>query len=185
MLAAVRPAGTVPMACLPKLKGRLGAPLTDSSMNAGTHRTEFIIQRSFEGLDLKRLKTLLELGFGKRLVEGYFDHPVKEVVLESEYRAVAVIKKLFGLDYLDKLVVAPEAQGNGLARDLWQYIQEESGYLIWRASPANPANSWYQRNSDGTINTGKWFVYWYGMEPRLADCLVPIVAAVPETLIKH
>lgn len=177
-----------PAAGLPHLlaKSCFGAPLTESDLAPKCQQKEFILQEGLQGLKRGRIKTLLEASFGKKLVDGYFSMPVKGVILEKEYRGVVIVKTLEGYDYMDKLAVVPELQGNGLAKELLVRLRKECKSLIWRASETNlQANSLYLRSSEGTKRVGKWLVYWYGITPRKASSLAPIVAAVPETLIKQ
>lgn len=137
----------------------------------------------YAGVDTGRVKALLERSFGKILIAGYFELPAHKVLICGDYSGVAIIKKLAGIDYLDKLAVEPSAQGAGVGGRLWESIRGECGSLIWRASAENPANGWYLRSSDGAARAGKWIVYWYGMDAGTASGLVPLAASLPSTMI--
>ena len=154
-------------------KGGFGLPLEEPYIIAAR-----------AGLDVGRAKDLLERSFGKPLAEGYFDMPFEMAILERDYNGIAIIKRLDHEPYLDKFAVVPEAQGMGLARDLWKRIKNLCDSLVWRASPANPFNDWYSRNSDGSAEIGVWTVFWYGIEDRRAHELAEKAAGLPLTIIK-
>ncbi len=69
-----------------------------------------------------------------------------------------------------------------MGRVMWENIKKDFPSLIWRAAPGNPANGWYERNSDGAVRAGSWIVYWYGIEAAVANGLVPLAASLPRTL---
>lgn len=169
-------------------KGWVAEPLLDvnwdriCSKGSDGSGAAIIALDGFCGLDKARVKGLLESSFGKTLAAGYFDKPAGMVYLAGDYQGIAVIKTLGRFDYLDKLAVAPQARGEGLGRELWENIKKDFPSLIWRAAPDNPANAWYLRNSDGAARSGKWMVYWYGIEPNAVNAIIPLVAALPPTL---
>src|SRR4030095_4554254 len=61
----------------------------------------------------ERVRVLLERSFGKPLASDYFESPMENVLLERGYRAIAIIKRLEGTPYLDKVAVSPAARGHG------------------------------------------------------------------------
>ncbi len=142
--------------------------------------------RGFGSIDVARAASLLEASFGKRLSPGYFCKRPERVYVAGDFEGIAVVRDIgAGVPYLDKLAVSPESQGTGVGRKLWENIKNDYQSLIWRASPGNPANGWYDRNSDGSVHAGGWIVYWYGVEASRADSLVPLVARLPATLIAN
>ncbi len=145
------------------------------------------IRSSFDGLDKDRISALLVSSFGKRLVdaEAYFAaENVIGIIIEKDYRGIAIVKNLDGVNYLDKLAVVKELQGNGLGGEIWQALKERYPSLIWRASNENPINPWYMAKSDGHTNHGEWIVYWYGMSDHAAIGMVEKIGDLPKTLIK-
>jgi acetylglutamate synthase len=159
-------------------------PLLESRRKTASGEGRFITSEGFEGLDKARIKGLLEDSFGKRLAEGYLESPVCRVILEKDYLGIAIMKKVAGFDYLDKLAVAKEAQGQGIGRGLWECIKKDHGSFIWRASAGNEANEWYLRNSDGAVRAGGWIVYWCGIGHRIASSLADLVAELPHTMLR-
>src|SRR5690606_12439647 len=71
--------------------------------------------KSWEGVDLARMKALIESSFGRVLVPDYFEKTVPYRIYVSEsYRAAMIITREEGFPYLDKFAVLDEAQGEGL-----------------------------------------------------------------------
>ena len=118
-----------------------------------------------DSLNRQQLHTLIETCFGRELDDAYFDHLHLDRVIWSETkRAAAVIAH--GVDrvpYLDKFVVTPEAQGEGLGAALWNVIRSHYSKLYWRSSENNPINSWYLRESDGVARRSPWLIFHYGL----------------------
>jgi len=144
----------------------------------------FAVSRAFDGLNTRRITALLEASFGKKLVPGYFSHPVESVILERNYDAIAVVKKVRGFPYLDKFSVAKGAQGNGLGKALWREVQKLYPRLVWRASQDNAVNSWYFKNCCGCQRNGGWIVFWRNVGPSKALGVVSAVASLPPTLVR-
>lgn len=159
--------------------GRL--PLSESRMHpSGRLR----LAGGYDGLEVHRLRGLIEESFGAPLAAGYFDMPAGSVIYEKDYLGAAIIKSVCGLAYLDKFAVAPEAQGKGLGGELWKEITGQNPSLMWRASPANPCNGWYGRNSDGSLEHGGWVVYWYNVGPMAAAEAAVMAARLPKTIMR-
>ena len=121
-----------------------------------------IVKSCFAGLDMVKIKDVMERSFGKHLKPGYFDESVKLVIVDNDYKGIAVVKEIDGIPYLDKFAVAPEYQSNGVGKRIWAQLKEECPSVIWRASETNPINGWYQLKSDGSQKSGKWIVFWCG-----------------------
>ncbi len=120
---------------------------------------------SWKKLDLKRLKTLVESGFGRKLAPDYFEKTVLYKAYVSEhYRAALIITLEDGIPHLDKFAVSDDAQGEGLGRAAWQVMRAETPQLFWRARSGNPVNDFYFDEADGCLKGEKWNVFWYGLE---------------------
>ncbi len=158
-------------------------PLSEAPLG---NKGNIIVASGYAGLDTERLRRLIEAGFGRKLVEGYFESPATSVILEEGYQGAAIIKDVYGVPcpYLDKFAVAPHMQGMGLGRALWESIKEHNPSLLWRAAAGNPCNRWYERNSDGSERHGEWIVYWYNMGPQTAKEAALAAAALPRTIIR-
>jgi acetylglutamate kinase len=119
-------------------------------------------------LDLSRrgeLHSLIEVCFEKNLEERYFDQLQLDRVIwsESKRAAAVIVKGLDGIAYLDKFVVTPEAQGEGIGAALWHVLRNHYDRLYWRSRETNPINSWYLRMSDGCIRRPPWLIFQYGL----------------------
>ncbi len=124
---------------------------------------------AWDKLDRKRLKSLIESGFGRRLAPDYFATTKPWRVYASEhYRAALVLTgETFSdgehVPHLDKFAVADDAQGEGLGRAAWQVMRASTPKLFWRSRPDNPVNEFYGDEADGCIKGERWNVYWYGL----------------------
>jgi bifunctional N-acetylglutamate synthase/kinase len=145
---------------------------------------------ALEGVDLSRLRALLEACFGRRLDDDYFEKkPIHRVYLSDTYRATAILTRYAGAalpPYLDKLAVTTEAQGAGVGGSLWKRMQAENPRLYWRARTENEINPWYFQKSQGSYKEGRWTVFWYGLEgwDEIKAC-VDHALALPATLREH
>jgi acetylglutamate kinase len=116
-------------------------------------------------LDLKRLRALIESGFGRKLMPDYFRKtPLHRAYVTQHYRAALIITLEDGVPHLDKFAVANDAQGEGLGAAAWSRMRAEIPRLFWRARPGNPVNDFYFDESDGCVKGEKWNVFWYGLE---------------------
>jgi acetylglutamate kinase len=72
---------------------------------------------SWEGIELDRMRSLIESSFGRTLVPDYFERtkPFRIYVSEN-YRTAMILTMEDGLPYLDKFAVLDDAQGEGLGR---------------------------------------------------------------------
>lgn len=139
-----------------------------------THRGAGTLIRRGEGFcvendigDSRRdeLKSLIEVCFQRGLDNRYFDSlNVNSLIWANSGRAAGVLDQgRFGICYMDKFVVTPSAQGEGVGNALWQQIRQRYPQLYWRSREDNPVNSWYNRNSDFCIRNGSWQVFGYGI----------------------
>ncbi|MBI4950699.1 MAG: acetylglutamate kinase [Myxococcales bacterium] len=142
---------------------------------------------SFDALDRERLRALLETCFGRRLTPDYFQKKsCFRVYVTEAYRATAILTREAGLPYLDKFAVTTRAQGEGFGSSLWARMRRENECLFWRSQVRNPINPWYFQNSDGSLRTDRWVVFWYGM--RSFDDIklcIDTALALPPSLKEH
>jgi hypothetical protein len=122
--------------------------------------------RSYVNIDTERLRRLLEASFGRALDENFFDRTPLAVYVEADYRGAAVVAHGEPAPYLSKFAVEPEAQGEGMGRDLWQAISRDYPALYWRGRADNPIASWYASVCDGMMRLAEWNVYWRGIETQ-------------------
>lgn len=131
---------------------------------------------SYAEVDMARLRSLLEASFGRVLEPAFFDEPPLALYLEAAYRGAALMHAAGPAPYLSKFAVLPEAQGEGIGRDLWQAISRDFPAFFWRARADNPIASWYATVCDGMARGPVWNVYWRGV-PTTA---IPAVIADAE-----
>ena len=117
------------------------------------------------GLDLGKLRVLLESSFGRTLRDDYFAATMNAEALIAPYTAVAiVVDDEEPASYLDKFAVTAEAQGAGIGASLWNKLVERHPRLFWRSRADNPINGWYMQRADGMERTDKWLIFWRGLE---------------------
>jgi len=145
---------------------------------------------SYATVDVPRLRALLESSFGRALVPEFFDRVPLAVYVEENYRGAAVLVSAPIAPYLTKFAVDRVAQGEGIARDLWDTMVRDYPSLFWRSRVENSIRSWYVGLSDGFLRVGDWTVYFRRIEPmdvprvvddalrRPEDFLSPIVTSV-------
>ena len=146
---------------------------------------------SYATVDVPRLRQLLETSFGKELAPGFFDLPPLSVYVDASYRGAAIVHDAYPAPYLSKFAVQPEAQGEGIGRDIWEVLVRDHAELFWRSRSDNPIASWYLSVCDGMVRRTAWQVYFRGIpvelipeavaqaERRGADFAAPGEAALP------
>lgn len=123
-----------------------------------------IHKKNYKGLSLKKLRASIENAFEKPLAGTYFKQPMSHVFVEDNYRGGAILTELSGLPYLSKFWVTKEAQGEGIAQDIWRDMESSTEKFFWRAKKDNPFNLWYMKICDGMQVSGEWRVFWKGLE---------------------
>lgn len=119
----------------------------------------------WDQLDLPRLKSLVESGFGRRLHADYFETTKPYRIYVSEhYRAALILTQENGIPHLDKFAVSDDAQGEGLGRAAWQVMRTDNPRLFWRSRSDNAINDFYFDEADGCLKGERWNVFWYGLE---------------------
>ena len=134
--------------------------------------------KTLKKIDIASLKTSIELGFEKKLTRKIDDWPIQSIILDTEYRAGAILTSLADITYLSKFWVIKEAQGEGLARDIWDSIIAKNPKLFWRSRMDNPFNEWYLKTCEGMQISGKWRVFWRGLQPE--EIRIAILSAIKE-----
>lgn len=122
---------------------------------------------SYSTLDVPRLKRLLETAFGKELSPSFFDLPPLAVYVDASYRGAAIVHDAYPAPYLSKFAVLPEAQGEGIGRDIWEVLVRHHAQLYWRSRIDNPIASWYVSVCDGMIRRASWQIYFRGLPVEL------------------
>jgi acetylglutamate kinase len=135
---------------------------------------------SWAELDCGRLQGLLERSFGRTLRPEFFQRTPSSLYVEADYRGAAILEPSEVAPYLSKLAVEPLAQGEGIARDLWQALARDHAAFFWRARPSNPITSWYLSQCDGVLRLTDWHVYWRGLAPEQIPAAVAEALARPE-----
>lgn len=112
------------------------------------------------------LERLLQTSFQRELRPDWLDRrEVLGLLMADSRRAAAlVVSGADGIPYLDKFVVTPEAQGEGLGAALWQALRQRCPALYWRARSANPISGWYFQQAHTSHRQGEWIVYTIGIE---------------------
>jgi len=131
------------------------------------------------GVDLARLRELLASSFRRPPTAAFFGRTPGRVYLEEGYRGCAVLVSTPLGAYLTKFAVSAEAQGEGIARDLWDALAAESPSVFWRARPANPIGDWYAKLADGLVRLPDWTIYWKGVPPASIPAIVDFTLAQP------
>ena len=120
---------------------------------------------SWGGVDLQRMRTLIESSFGRTLTADYFERTKPyRIYISENYRTALILTQEEGFAYLDKFAVLDDAQGEGLGRAVWHVMREENPQLFWRSRHNNQVNIFYYAESDGCYKQEKWKVFWYGIE---------------------
>ncbi len=139
--------------------------------------------------DVARMKSLLELSFGRKLVEGYMDmDDFQGVIVEKgNVKSIALIRDIPGIpySYLCKFATHPDFKGNGVGSAIWTILGTEYPELMWRTGKGperDATNRWYvEHGADGPIPVGGYNVYWRGIREENAARYAPLVAAIPSS----
>lgn len=131
---------------------------------------------SFSGIDQDKFRALVKSGFfesGRILSSDYFKYCHPEFVCvalngdNEHYAGVMVVEPipLMSVHYLDKIVVAKEFQGNGLAKILWAELNKKVDKCIWRSKKENPFNKFYEEHCDGRLGfpESDYTFFYYGL----------------------
>ncbi|MCH8478794.1 MAG: hypothetical protein LAT56_12750, partial [Wenzhouxiangella sp.] len=64
---------------------------------------------------------------------------------------------------LDKIMVTPEARGEGLGAALWQTLRGRLPAMYWRSRINNPINGWYFQRAEASQQMGRWVMFSTGI----------------------
>lgn len=143
-------------------------------------KAEIVSSKNYKKLDTHRLEQSISTAFGKTLRRDFFETPVSAVFCESDYKGGAIFTEQDGLTYLSKFWVGKEAQGDGLARNIWESFTQDITVFYWRSRLNNPFNDWYMKNCDGMQKKNGWRVFWNGIEPDDVAKAVVTALQAPE-----
>lgn len=139
--------------------------------------------KNLRQLDEDALRTSIEFGFEKPIVSDMSEWPVRSVLLEENYRGGAILTKVSEMTYLSKFWVVKEAQGEGIARDIWDSIVKKNTSFFWRSRKENPFNDWYIKVCDGMQLSGDWRVFWRGLNLEEIKMAIDSASRVPEDFL--
>jgi acetylglutamate kinase len=120
--------------------------------------------KDYNSVNLMRLKMLIEKAFKKFLKPDYFKQPISHLFLDKQYLGVAIVRGINNFWYLDKFCVREDAQGEGIALDLWHHVTKKCTSLFWRAKPKNPVRKWYYEKADGILKFNEWYLFWRNLD---------------------
>lgn len=135
---------------------------------------------SLEEVDLLGLSSAIDRAFDKPLRQGFLNTPIKSAFLEPDFRAGAIFTELADHPFLSKFWVVPEAQGEGLARDVWEKICDDIPQFFWRSRRHNPFNDWYITACDGMQVSGDWRVFWKGLDGSSLPAAIHAATTAPD-----
>lgn len=108
----------------------------------------------------------VEESFAKTLRKDWRTRLNGPVILlsESNRAAAVVVHGVDGIPYLDKFMVTPDAQGEGLGAAMWQVLRARYPKLYWRSRDANSITGWYFQQADSSERKGRWVVFTNGVQ---------------------
>ncbi len=133
----------------------------------------------WQGVDVPRVRELLASSFGRAPAESFFARTPGRVYLEEGYRGCAILLDAPLGAYLTKFAVSAEAQGEGIARDLWEALAADTPVVFWRARRTNPISEWYVKLCDGLVRLPDWIVYWKGLPPAAIPAAIEWAVGQP------
>ncbi len=130
-------------------------------------------------IDKEKLRKLLEISFQKKVKEEFLESKLQYIILESEYRGAAIIKKTKYGSLLSKFAVDEIARGEGIGREIWDRMKQEFPTIFWRAKKDNPINKWYHKECEGMIKWEDWNIYWIGLPFKNIEKVVLFLNHLP------
>ena len=128
--------------------------------------------------DKVKLKLSIEEAFGKEVKSVFLRNKIHQAFIEEDYRGGAIFTQLAGLPYLSKFWVSRAAQGEGIARDIWDTMCSEIPAFFWRSRMENPFNDWYMSSCEGMQINGDWRVFWKGLDaPEVPGAIIAASSA--------
>lgn len=137
-----------------------------------------ISKPSYVRIGKAKLRASIEGAFERKLAKDYFKRPINHISVEENFRGGAIVTDLAGLPYLSKFWVVKEAQGEGIARDIWQDLEQNVPAFFWRSQKSNRFNNWYIKVCDGMQISGEWRVFWKGLNaPEIPSAILAAASA--------
>jgi acetylglutamate kinase len=128
--------------------------------------------------DKEKLKASIEAAFEKPIKSLFLRSKIHRGFIEEDYRGGAIFTQLAGLPYLSKFWVSKAAQGEGIARDIWDKACADVPCFFWRSRMKNPFNDWYMYACDGMQISGEWRVFWKGLDaPEVPGAIIAAASA--------
>ena len=128
--------------------------------------------------DEAKLKVSIEEAFNKPIKPVFLRSKIHRAFIEEDYRGGAIFTQLAGLPYLSKFWVSKAAQGEGIARDIWDKMCADIPAFFWRSRMGNPFNDWYMYACDGMQISGDWRVFWKGLDaPEVPGAIIAAASA--------
>ena len=121
---------------------------------------------TLSGSRATQVEALLSQSFGRTLRSDWLaDREVAGwLVAESNRAAALIVHGANGIPYLDKIVVTPEAQGEGLGAALWSALRARCPAMYWRSRVTNPINAWYHQQAEMSYRSGEWVIFAIGLD---------------------
>lgn len=128
--------------------------------------------------DKVKLKASIEDAFHKPIKPIFLRSKIYKGFIEDNYRGGAIFTQLESLPYLSKFWVSKVAQGEGIARDIWDIMCAEIPAFFWRSRMENPFNDWYMQACDGMQISGDWRIFWKGLDaPEVPGAIIAAASA--------
>lgn len=138
---------------------------------------------SLKTLDADRLAESISRAFGKSIRPEVLEDKIHGAIVEVDYRGGAICTKLGGMPYLSKFWVSRSAQGEGIARDIWEQLCEETPRFFWRSRKENPFNDWYMYACDGMQVNGEWRIFWKGLKGDKITAAIKAASKAPDDFL--
>lgn len=114
-------------------------------------------------LDSNKVVRLVEDAFGRTLQPDWWGGiNLERAYISESYRAAAIVTNLDEFAYLDKFAIHESAQGEGLARTVWDHVARDYQQLFWRSRSDNKFNAFYAKEADGSVRQDDWSIFWRG-----------------------
>ncbi|MDP9036361.1 MAG: hypothetical protein M3O50_16290 [Myxococcota bacterium] len=133
----------------------------------------------FAGVDVPRLRALIESAFGRMLRPDALERGVERIFVEESYRGAVLLQPSPVAPYLSKFAVERMAQGEGIGSDIWSTMVDLYPRFFWRARPENPITPWYAKQCDGLARFPRWHVFWRSMPTERIPAAIEYALAQP------
>jgi acetylglutamate synthase len=142
---------------------------------------------SFDELNTGKLTSLIEESLKKRLVMDYYKETVPAAIIlarnGNRYIGAAIIQEITPeLRYVDKFVVTPTYQGNGIGGTLLDLVELQCPKHNLRAKADNPHQKIYVKKGYLFEPSGEWVHYWKGLEGQELRAAMDYAMRKPKTV---